>query len=167
MIKAHWAYLKGLVGHKLGVLYGCLIVDVPIVTGIIHDWTKFLPCEWFAYVKQFRNPDGTKRECRNPDGSYDPSEQPVGFQKAWMHHQRNKHHWQAWSCVGDGGNISPIEMPEKYVREMIADWIGASRTYEGKWPELHNWKWYNENFDKIRVHPKTKNLIISLLVDRI
>ena len=29
------------------------VSHVPLWQAIIHDWTKFLPCEWFPYVQRF------------------------------------------------------------------------------------------------------------------
>jgi hypothetical protein len=55
-----------------------------------------------------------------------------------------------------------VEMPEHFVREMIADWIGASRAYEGKWPK-DNWPWLAKNFSKVRVHPNTRLLLLKIL----
>ena len=40
----------------------------------------------------------------------------------------------------------PIPMPEKYAREMVADWAGAGRAITGKWETL---EWYEKNQEKI------------------
>jgi len=53
-------------------------------------------------------------------------------------------------------------MPEKYVREMFADWVGASRAYEGKWPKFNKWRWWDNNFAKIEVHYRTRELLGKL-----
>ena len=54
-------------------------------------------------------------------------------------------------------------MPEWAVREMMADWLGAGRAYNGRWPDVHNWMWLSANLPKIRVHQETRNLIIKVL----
>lgn len=52
-----------------------------------------------------------------------------------MHHQkRNKHHPEYWTTVGiyewsNGG----VEMPDIYVREWVADLLGASMEYTGSY----------------------------------
>jgi len=55
---------------------------------------------------------------------------------------------------------APLEMPEKYAREMVADWYGAGRAITGKW-EAH--KWYAENRSKIQLHAETRFLVEKLL----
>lgn len=50
----------------------------------------------------------------------------------------------------------PLEMPEKYVREMVADWYGAGRAISGNWEA---YKWYRENRSKIQLHPATRVLV--------
>lgn len=160
MIRAHFNYGRGLLQHKLGVLRGCKIMGVPLWRAIVHDWTKLLPCEWFPYVRQFRNPDGTKRDVRNPDGSYDPAAQPIPFQRAWIHHQRNKHHFQAWISIGDDGKLSPVPIPETYLREMIADWIGAGIAYSNR---ENPYPWYLGNKSKMVLHPETEKRLEELM----
>jgi hypothetical protein len=51
------------------------------------------------------------------------------FNRAWLHHQNvNPHHWQYFVFLNDFGNPETcIEMPERYMLEMIADWRGVSR----------------------------------------
>jgi hypothetical protein len=41
-------------------------------------------------------------------------------------------------------------MPEWAMLEMVADWLGASRAYEGKWPGA-DWPWLQKNWNKIRL----------------
>ena len=51
-------------------------------------------------------------------------------------------------------------MPEKYAREMVADWAGAGRAITGKWETL---EWYKKNQEKILLHPETRSLVESIL----
>ncbi len=95
-MRAHWQYLLYVLRHKWYVFVGCWHLGVPLHQAIIHDWVKFLPVEWFPYVRQFYNPDGSKRSVRDASGSYDPNRQAESFKRAWLHHQRQLHHWQAW-----------------------------------------------------------------------
>lgn len=49
-----------------------------------------------------------------------------------MHHKgRNKHHYEYWQDNFDNGG-NPIEMPMKYKKEMLCDYLGAGRAYHGK-----------------------------------
>lgn len=128
---AHWAYLKQVLRHKWYVFEGCRKLGVPLHQAIIHDWVKFLPVEWFAYVHQFYNSDGSPRTVRDASGGYDPNKQAAAFKRAWLHHQRQPHHWQAWCVVGDGGQVTALPIPQRFVLEMVSDWYGAGKAYSG------------------------------------
>lgn len=54
----------------------------------------------------------------------------------------------------------PLPMPEKYVREMVADWMGASRAYTGSWDMR---SWLDKNLPKMRLHPETRRLVNLVL----
>jgi hypothetical protein len=63
-------------------------------------------------------------------------------------------------------------MPDRYRREMLADWRGAGRAY-GRQPEKNNdpdaAAWYLENRAKIILHPDTRawledELVVTLKV---
>ena len=126
--------------------YGC-----SLWRAIVHDASKFRIGEWLPYAHTFYGTNGESR--------YKPD---VLFNQAWLHHQhRNPHHWQYWLLRKDSGEIIALEMPEKFVREMIADWAGAGKAITGKW-EIH--KWYFENNHKIILHPTTKQLVETLLL---
>ena len=121
-MRAHLAYLRYVLRHKWFVFVGCKTLGVSLWQAVIHDWTKFTPAEWGPYVRQFYQADGTKRRVRDTNGSYDPNAQSEEFKRAWLHHQRQPHHWQAWLSIGDGGGLEPLAIPQKYVLEMVADW---------------------------------------------
>jgi len=149
-------YLWLTVKHKYFVFLAGLRVGCPIWRLITHDLSKFLPCELPNYGRQFF---GTKDD-------------PEGFIRCWIHHQNhNDHHWEYWiprtghnRCTPPYPDGVPVRMPKDAVLEMIADWFGASRAYEGKWPvSLENWGWFQNNFDKIVIHPDTKKLIYITL----
>lgn len=152
-MKAHWQYLKYVLRHKWYVFRGCRLLGVPLHQAIIHDWVKFLPVEWFPYVRQFYNPDGTKRSVRDASGAYDPNAQADAFKRAWLHHQRQPHHWQAWISIGDGGNLVPLPIPQRFVLEMVADWYGAGMAISG----VNDVEpWYLKNKDKIVLEDGTR-----------
>jgi hypothetical protein len=52
-MKPHWQYLRYVLRHKWYVFLACRQLGVPLIQSVIHDWSKFLPCEWFPYVRYF------------------------------------------------------------------------------------------------------------------
>jgi hypothetical protein len=159
-MRRHFKYLKGLLKHKYWVFIYSLKLKVPFHLAIFHDISKFSPVEWFPYVNLFYNKDGSKRKIRDETGGYDVNKQNYNFRKAWLHHQKNKHHWQAWCSLGNNGNINALDMPEKYILEMIADWCSAGICYKGKAEPL---KWYNTNKDKMIFSENTHKKIQEIL----
>lgn len=158
-MKAHLVYLSYVVRHKWHVFWAGLRLGVPLRQLIIHDWVKFLPVEWFPYVRQFYNSDGTKRSVRDASGAYDPNAQSDAFKRAWLHHQREPHHWQAWVSIGDGGSLVALPMPRRFAREMVADWIGAGRANSSRDAE----GWYLKNKDKLVLHDSTRYLVTQVI----
>ncbi len=131
--------------HKWYVFLAGLKVGAPIWHLIIHDWSKFFPSELPHYGRQF---------CGKGDD-------PLGFATCWLKHQnRHPHHWEFWvSRSGRQFNNEPLPMPLWAVREMVADWVGASRAYEGFWPDRHNWIWLQKKLPGMILHPTTKAYI--------
>lgn len=145
-------YMWLTVRHKWFVFLAGLKTHTPLWQLVIHDWSKFTLSEAPHYGRQF----------------FGKADDPLGFSTAWNHHQKaNKHHWEYWVMVSGhtrGGfpDGSPLPMPDRYAREMVADWMGAARAYEGKWPmNLEGWKWWQTNFDKIVVHPETRTICLK------
>jgi hypothetical protein len=148
-LKAHLQYLKYVLRHKWYVFTACFEYRL-YWRGIVHDWTKFQPVEWFPYVRFFYG-NGRTRESL---GSYSADEiQDGDFEYAWNHHQkRNDHHWQYWVRFGDDGTVLTLPMPDNAKLEMVADWRGAGRAL-GK---PNTWEWWEENKDKMQLHPLTR-----------
>lgn len=146
-----WLTIK----HKAFVFRAGLRTGAPIWRLIIHDWTKFTLSEAPHYGRQFCGDQGD----------------PLGFSYAWLHHQRNNpHHWEYWIPVtghnrGGYKDGQPLPMPKWAVREMVADWMGAGRAYEGRWPEkFDDWTWWHENRDQIRLHPDTQADVADVIL---
>jgi hypothetical protein len=124
---------------------------------ITHDLSKFLPSELAHYDRQF----------------YGKADDLLGFSYAWNHHQKcNKHHWEYWIPItghsrGGYSDLQPLPMPERYIREMIADWMGACRAYEGHYPTKDNWPWWEKNKANIitHCHSQTNLLIFKIIED--
>jgi hypothetical protein len=83
------------------------------------------------------------------------------FDRAWLHHQhRNPHHWQHWVLREDSGATKILAMPPHFVREMVADWMGAGRAITGKW-DLPIW--YAKNREKIQLHAASREIAENLI----
>lgn len=149
-MKKHWQYLQYVIRHKWFVFVECVRFGL-IWQGIVHDWHKFLPDEWFPYVESFYG--GYAYDDRPPDVV-------AAFDRAWNAHQkRAKHHWQYWVMFMDssGENGAPValEMPERYRREMVADWTGAGLAITGRRDPAG---WYDRVKDVTILHPETRRL---------
>lgn len=131
---------------------------------MVHDFSKFMPCEWFPYVEKFY---GKKVDKDEPDDyRYWSARGPIeaAFEHAWNHHQKaNKHHWQYWLLTNDSDapKHKPMQMPKAFVLEMVADWMGAGRAITGKWEFF---AWYQANKGKIILQEQTRTDVESLLV---
>ena len=152
-MKRYWAYFKKLLWHKWCVFEEGLDLYVPIWRLIMHDWHKFLPDEFGPYARTFYNADGT-------DKPYVSGQESEEFMLAWNKHQkRSRHHWQFWLLTWDRGNTEALQMHEADAREMIADWRGAGKSYAKPgeiWTPLETKKWYQDNKNKMILHPLTR-----------
>lgn len=143
--------------HKYFVFRAGLRTGAPIWRLIVHDWSKFSPAELPHYGRAF----------------FGDKSDPEGMARAWAHHQNtNDHHWEWWiprtghnRNDGASGDNQPLPMPEPVVREMIADWLGASRAYDGEWPRRRAaWDWLQKSYPhKMRLHPRTILLVEKVL----
>ena len=148
-------YFKLTIKHKYFVFLIGIKLSVPIYRLILHDWTKLLPNELSSYGRQF----------------FGKADKPDEFMHTWLRHQNKfDHHWEYHlprtghnRCTPPYKDNEPLKMPYNAVREMVADWVAASRAYEGKWPEIGKWDWFDTNFDEIRIHPTTRKDIKDLL----
>jgi hypothetical protein len=158
-MNAHLRYLRYVLRHKWFVLVAGLRTGAPLWRLLIHDWSKFLPSEWFAYVRMFYGPK-VAGDPRGASASYNPGAN-APFDRAWLHHVHlNPHHWQHWLLKRDSGDLVALEMPENFVREMVADWMGAGRAQKGVWEVAD---WYAMNRDKMLLHDATRLLVESLV----
>lgn len=82
----------------------------------LHDMSKFSANESLGYAMYNRETGHGKEN----------------FELAWHHHKvSNPHHPEYWHNPNRSGELEPLPMLDIYVLEMIADWIGAGRTYGG------------------------------------
>lgn len=153
-IKNIIGHLTTIVVHKYWVFIYCCRLGVPW-RGIIHDISKFSWIEFSESAKYYQSGKKSPIPVIKKEN---------GYSKAWQHHKgHNPHHYEYWTDNYDTG-VSSIEMPEKYVREMVADWMAAGRTYNGKSFTVNDEiKWWNDYKDKKFIHPKTKERITEIL----
>lgn len=164
MIKAHLAYLRYVLRHKLYVFQECLKYGL-VWQGITHDWSKFLPSEWIPYTQYFYGEHRweTVNDINGIFFSLGASEKDTKaywkerFNEAWNHHQkRQPHHWQYWVLLNDSGSVEVLPMPDEYRKEMLADWRGAGRAINGVDETA---TWYAANKDKMQLHPDTRRWV--------
>lgn len=170
-MKPHFLYLLYIIRHKWFVFLACRRRGITW-RGVIHDWSKFLPSEWFAYVRYFYSPiklehrDAMRESAFLALGHYtimSAAEVRDDFNRAWLLHQRrNPHHWQYWVLTEDSGATFPIKMPRRFVMEMLADWEGAGRAIVGK--NANTLAWYSKNRNTINLHPETRAFVDNALL---
>jgi hypothetical protein len=142
-----WKYMQYtwyIVRHKWYVLREGLVLDVPIGQLLIHDLSKLSFTEFGPYARHFY-------------GAGDSH-----YQTAWRHHlTHNRHHYQYWLVPRQplaGVDQIPLPMPERFVREMVADWLAMARQKGESRTE-----WYAKKRDSILLHPRTRALVEALL----
>ena len=131
--------------HKWYVYKAGRLLGVSFWQLLTHDWSKFLPSEWFPYVDYFYGKKYTQAEIerawRLTISVKTPDEIKNDFDIAWNKHQkRQPHHWQYWVLLTDNETprLRALPIPQKYVLEMVADWAGAGKAITGKW-EFEEW----------------------------
>lgn len=127
---------------------------------LLHDLSKYLPCEFKSYMRYF--------------SLWDKSVQDK-FDYAWNHHlKNNKHHWQYRVLLNDDGSMRPLEMPQKYVLEMLCDWRWVGRAFmkpEDRYkydvaPWFEVYSRYKKNREKIQLHNVTRDFIEMFLQEQ-
>lgn len=154
-------YLNYVIRHKWFVFIECCNLGIPW-RGIIHDMSKFRPSEFIPYARHFYGNERPEAEREKIEG-YDKSKdrQDEAFNKAWLYHiHRNKHHWQYWLLAQDEDEDMVLEMPDRYRKELLADWHGAGKAITGK---NNTGQWYLQHKDKNQFHPKTREWLEDIL----
>lgn len=153
-MKWHFLYLMYFIKHKWFVFIACMKLGVPVIQALIHDLSKFTPSEWPIYVRYFH-----QRRAEFLAGKILYAKPDFDF--AWNHHQKaNKHHFQHWLLIADDSSIRPIPIPERYAREMVADWLGAGRAKTGSW-DIQSW--IQKNGPGMKFHLETAKLVGKIL----
>ena len=128
--------------HKARVMVHCFKIGL-YKQGLLHDLSKYSPTEFregCKYYQGFRSPNNKAREEN-------------GVSLAWIHHKgRNKHHFEYWIDYGIDCEtvICGVDMPRKYIAEMVMDRISASKTYnKGKFTVRDPYNYYLKSKSKL------------------
>lgn len=154
-----WKHFATISKHRFLVMKGCFAVGL-YWQGLIHDLSKFSFTEFEVgrkYYQGVRSPNNAERE-------------DLGYSLAWLHHKgRNKHHFEYWLDynIHKKGTFKPVEMPKKYVVEMVMDRIAACKVYdsaEGKKYEVsHPYAYFSNGLDFTHLNQNTCDLLKKLL----
>lgn len=139
--------------HRILVCKGCFKIGL-YYQGLTHDLSKYSPDEFLVGVKYYqgtRSPNNAEREA-------------VGYSSAWLHHKgRNKHHYEYWIDYNTRGELPgediliPVEMPDRYLAEMVMDRIAASKVYKGKeYKDSDSLEYFLGGIETVPMHPETK-----------
>ena len=156
-MKKYILHLKTILIHKWYVGIECFKRGL-YWQGIVHDLSKFSYVEFFTSARYFQ---GTSSPI-------DAEKREKGYSIAWLNHKaKNKHHWIYWTDRKDGQWIA-VPMPEKYIQEMLCDYIGAGKAYskDKKWTLKSPLEYYN-NVDSVKMvlYPDTRRRFEELLLN--
>ena len=150
-----WQHFKTITRHKLLVFQGCARVGL-YWQGLTHDLSKYTPTEFWngaRYYQGTRSPNAAEREEK-------------GYSEAWMHHKgRNRHHYEYWTDMSrQTRRYEPLEMPRKYLVEMVMDRRAACLTYEGKnYTPGSALNYFSRSREKELMHPATRQQLEYIL----
>ena len=151
-----WQHLKTITHHRWLVRLGCFRVGL-YRQGIAHDLSKYSPTEFWIgarYYQGNRSPNAAEREDK-------------GYSEAWMHHKgRNRHHFEYWTDLSPKTRTyEPVDMPVRYLCEMVADRIAACKTYQGAaYTDASPLQYLDRANESRLVHPQTMKRLRFLLV---
>ena len=137
------------------VAQGCFQIGL-YWQGLTHDLSKFSPVEFWNSVRYY--PNNGERVAK-------------GFSESWIHHKgHNMHHYEHWTDynveAAKRGEfpIRPVQMPRRYVAEMLMDRIAASKTYMKEHYTQHEpLKYYIRGKAGDLMHPQTAKELEGML----
>lgn len=146
-------HFNTIIKHKWIVLKYCFRAGL-YWQGITHDLSKLSYTEFPVGAKYFqgdKSPNVAERRDK-------------GYSIAWIHHKgRNKHHFEYWYDNNMDGFI-PVDMPDRYLTEMLIDRIAACKTYNcADYTDGDPLKYYLRGYDTKIMHPHTKERLELLL----
>lgn len=150
-----WKHFCTITHHRWLVRQGCFRVGL-IWQGLTHDLSKYSPTEFRVgarYYQGTKSPNSVERADK-------------GYSEAWMHHKgRNRHHFEYWTDLSPKTrNYESVEMPRKYLAEMIMDRIAACKTYQGeKYTDASALEYLLGSREKDLMHPTTRKQLEYVL----
>lgn len=141
-----WQYLKFVILHKWYVYREGRKLGLGFWQCARHDMSKLTWVEFIPYMIRFEGPLANKEKWVSNRANYHLDSAQVtdyftamniaedeytmlrvavdyDFNIAWLHHiHNNPHHWNHWIIQNDTDGVEVIRMPEKYAKEMVADW---------------------------------------------
>jgi hypothetical protein len=122
--------------------------------GLTHDLSKYSPIEFINGVRFFT---GTKSPHSGEREKY-------GYSKAWLHHKaHNKHHREYWQDR-HGDKVVAIDMPRKYLVEMICDRVAACKIYlKENYTNDAPWNYYDSHRDDNQFSTNTRQDLVYFL----
>lgn len=149
-------HFKTITKHRHKVIVHCAKAGI-LWQGLRHDLSKYTPTEFLQGARHYqgtRSPNEHEREC-------------YGYSYAWMHHKgRNRHHYEYWNDYNPKTKqIENVEMPVRFLVEMICDRIAASKIYNGKaYKDEDSYLYFLRVKGKHRMHPNTEAELERLLL---
>ena len=148
-IKGHF---KTITEHKILVMQHCFRIGL-YRQGLMHDMSKYMPSEFLQgcmyYQDGKRSPNNGEREDK-------------GYSFEWLHHKgRNRHHFEFWMDYAlhpdrEEYPLQPVQMPRKYVAEMLMDRISASKNYNKETYTRHDpLQYFERGRGHYLLHPQT------------
>lgn len=153
-------HLKTITDHKLLVMQHCFRIGL-YRQGLMHDMSKYMPSE---LLMGFRYYDDGKSSPNNGERL------DKGYSAAWLHHKgRNRHHFEYWldySLASKKGDypLQAVQMPRRYVAEMLMDRICASKNYNKETYTDHDpLAYYERGRGHYLLHPQTAKELHGML----
>ena len=156
-----WQHFKTVHHHRALVRKGCFRVGL-YLQGLTHDLSKYSPTEFLRgahYYQGTRSPNAAEREEK-------------GYSEAWMHHKgRNRHHYEYWTDMSPKTHrYEPVDMPRRYLVEMVMDRRAACMTYQGKnYRPGAELEYLEKSRERLLMHPETLRrleYLLTMLRDR-
>ena len=150
-------HFKTITTHKIMVMKHCFRLGL-YRQGLLHDLSKYLPVEFLVGAKYYQgtqSPNNAERLDK-------------GYSAAWLHHKgRNKHHFEYWSDYQadvEGHPVGGMKRPRRYVAEMLADRVAASKVYnKDTYNRHHPLQYFLKGKHHYMMHPDTMNELEYLL----
>lgn len=156
LLSARDDWFKRVIIHRFHVYRaGMSLIKNPVVNKILevdeldfelnllnHDLSKFSDEESYGYIDMI---------IYNTESHLSKT--------AWLHHKNfNEHHPEHWLDVDKDMKVTPVPIPDIYILEMVADWVGAGVTYGSTLEE-----WGPKNVPNITFHEDTKKKVYQIL----